>query len=70
MESLLEIINASIKTRIFTSCLKKFVVKPVLKKVSTQDVDNYHTITLVPAPSKILEKIISKHLSFFEKQNF
>jgi hypothetical protein len=47
---------------------KKSVVKPILKKGSTLDVDNYHPITLVPALLKILEKIISEQLlSFFEK---
>jgi hypothetical protein len=64
---LLEIINASTKTGIFP-CLKKLVVKLILKKGSTQDVNNYCPITSAPALSKILEKIISKQmLAFFEK---
>jgi potassium voltage-gated channel Eag-related subfamily H protein 8 len=68
IEPLLEIINASIKTGIFPSCLKKSVIKPNLKKGSTLDVNNYRPITLVPALSKILEKIISKWLlAFLEK---
>jgi hypothetical protein len=69
MEPLLEIINASIKTEIFPSCLKQSVVKPIFKNGPTQVVDNYRPISLVPALWKMSEKIISKQLSFFEKHN-
>jgi hypothetical protein len=47
---------------------KNLLQKQSLKGGSTQDVDNYHPVALVPALSKILENIILKQfLSFCEK---
>jgi hypothetical protein len=40
IKPLFEIINASINIGIFPSCLKNSVVKMILKKGSTQDVNN------------------------------
>jgi hypothetical protein len=49
---------------------KKSVVKPIFKKGTTDDVDNYRSITLVQAMSVILEKIVAEQLvSFLDKHN-
>jgi potassium voltage-gated channel Eag-related subfamily H protein 8 len=67
---LLEIINTTMKNGIFPLCLKKSTVKLIFKKGTTDDVDNYRPITLVPAMSLILEKIVAKQLvSFLDKHN-
>jgi hypothetical protein len=39
----------------FSVMPKKSVVKPILKKGTTDDVDNYYPITSVPVTSMILE---------------
>jgi hypothetical protein len=62
---LLEIINTTIKNGIFPSCLKKSVVKPIFKKGTTYDVDNYHPITSVPAMSIVAKQLVS----FLDKHN-
>jgi hypothetical protein len=46
------------------------VVKPIYKKGKKEDAINYRPITLVPAPSKVLEKVIANQLiAFLEKHN-
>jgi hypothetical protein len=44
---------------------KKTVVKPIYKNGMKEDANNYHPITLVPALSKILGKVIVNQISFF-----
>jgi hypothetical protein len=49
---------------------KKSAVKPIFKKGTKDDVDNYRPITLVWAMSMILEKIVAKQVvSFLDKHN-
>jgi hypothetical protein len=44
---------------------KKSVVKPIFKKGTTYDVDNYRPITLVPAMSMVAKQLVS----FLDKHN-
>jgi hypothetical protein len=41
------------------------VVIPIYKKGTKEDANNYRPITLVPALSKILEKVIANQLTAF-----
>jgi hypothetical protein len=56
LKPILELVNASIREGIFSSTSKKKpAVKPIHKKGTKEDADNYHLITPVPALSQILE---------------
>jgi hypothetical protein len=67
---LLELVNASIREGISPSTLKKSVVILVYKKGTKEDANKYRPITLVPALSKILEKVIANQLTdFLDKHN-
>jgi hypothetical protein len=49
---------------------KKSVVKPIYKKWPKEDANNNCPITLVPALSKILEKVLQNQLiSYLDKHN-
>ena len=55
---------------IFPNCLKKAVVIPIFKSGSKSLVNNYRPISLLPAISKILEKIINNRLiNYLEKKS-
>jgi hypothetical protein len=70
IKPLLELVNVSIREGIFPSKLKKSVVKPIYKKGKKEEAINYRPITLVPALSKVLEKVITNQLiAFLEKHN-
>jgi hypothetical protein len=70
IKPLLQLVNVSIREGIFPSKLKKSVVKPIYKKGKKEDAINYQPIALVPALSKVLEKVISNRLiAFLEKHN-
>jgi hypothetical protein len=70
IKPLLEIINIVIRTGTFPECLKRSVVIPIPKNGVTTEANNYFPITLVPAMSKVLEKIIAMQLvSFINKHN-
>jgi hypothetical protein len=50
--------------------MKKSVVKPIYKKGTKEDANNYRPITLVPALSKVLEKVTANQLvAFLDKDN-
>jgi hypothetical protein len=57
LKPLLEIINVVNRTGTFPECLKISVVIPIPKKGVTTEANNYCPITLVPAMSKVMEKI-------------
>ena len=63
------IINESFITHIFPSDLKKAKLVPVYKKGDRQCIANYRPISLLPAVSKVIEKVINarlvQHLSVF-----
>jgi hypothetical protein len=67
----LELVSASNREGMFPSTLKKSVVKPVYKKCLKEDANNYFLITLVPALSRILEKVLANQLiSYLDKHSY
>ena len=64
------IINQSLFTGIFPKDLKIAKVIPIYKKDDEQIFDNYRPISLLPAISKIFEKIVSKQIiNYFTTNN-
>lgn len=65
------IFNLSFKLGCFPTCFKKSVVVPLIKKSNSIKMDNLRPISLLPIPSKILEKIMKKRLlSFLNSKHF
>ena len=56
------LINKSINESIFPSSLKFAIVTPVHKSGDPQEVSNYQPISILPAISKVMEKIVSEQL--------
>ena len=55
----------------FLNVFKQAKIRPIFKKGNPLDVNNYRTISLLPALSKILEEITHKRLySFLTRQKF
>ncbi len=65
--SITSIVNCSLSTGIFPSCLKQAFIEPLLQKSALDPLEftNYWTISKLPCISKILEKVffISAELS-------
>jgi hypothetical protein len=66
---LTHIFQKCISEGIFPKCLKKSVVIPIFKSGSKAQVANYRPISLLPATSKILEKIINNRLVQYLEKN-
>lgn len=67
---LCHIINLSLTDGHFPDKLKYTVIKPIFKKGSVTDMDNYRPIALIPVFSKIFEKIIYIRLiAFLDKHH-
>ena len=67
---LTHIVNLTLKTGIFPDALKQAKVIPLLKSGNRSDIKNYRPISILPAFSKIFEKVITSRLvSFFEHNN-
>lgn len=64
------ICNLSLSTGIFPDLFKKALVHPIFKSGDRSLVENYRPISVLPALSKILEKIINSRLvSYLETNN-
>ena len=61
---LCHIINLSIQSLSVPSQWKSAIVKPLFKEDSRSDVSNYRPISILPACSKILEKLV--HIQLYE----
>jgi len=59
------ICNLSITTNTFPDAWKLAQVTPIFKKNSTQDLNNYRPISILPVLSKLIEKHVSIHLYEF-----
>lgn len=68
--SLCKIFNASLIFGKIPSIWKEANVLPLYKKGSPADISNYRPVSLLCTPSKILEKIIYKHLYNHFRDNF
>lgn len=67
---LTHIVNLTLKTGIFPDALKKAKVIPLFKSVNRSDIENDRPIAILPAFSKIFEKVITSRLvSFLENKN-
>ena len=66
---LAHIINLTLKTGIFPDQLKKAKVIPIFKSGDRSDINNYRPISILPAVSKIFEKIISVRLIDYLEKN-
>jgi hypothetical protein len=62
---LTHLINLSFSTGSFPQALKLSIVKPLYKKGSKEDVNNYRPITLIPILSKVFEKCMLKRIINF-----
>ena len=68
-EPLCNIFNWSFTTGIFPAELKPAIVTPIFKNGDPHTINNYRPISILPAFSKILEKLVNNRLTdFLEKQ--
>jgi len=64
------LINMSIETSVVPDCLKLAKIVPIYKAKQKNDFANYRPVSLLPAISKILEKVIYKRLyTFLDSSN-
>lgn len=63
------IINISLTTGTFPSDWKKSKVIPVYKSGSKSDIENYRPISVIPAASKVIEKIVHEQLYTYMEDN-
>ncbi len=67
---LTQIINCSFETGTFPKALKRAKVIPIFKKDLPSKTENYRPISILPALSKVFEKLfLNRLLSFFENNN-
>jgi hypothetical protein len=70
IKPVVHIYNVSFQTGIFPDIMKKAKIRPLFKKGDKQDIQNYRTISILSAFSKILEKLMyNRLLSFLMKHN-
>jgi hypothetical protein len=67
-EPLAHIFKASLVSGVFPDKMKLATVRPIHKRGDTQESGNYRPISILPALSKILEKLVYKRLMYFIKQ--
>jgi hypothetical protein len=69
VQPLTHIVNASLNDGIFPHEAKVAIVKPLFKKGDPQLMENYRPISLLPAVSKVLEKIVCEIILNFLENN-
>uniref|UniRef100_A0A3Q3EA14 Reverse transcriptase domain-containing protein n=1 Tax=Labrus bergylta TaxID=56723 RepID=A0A3Q3EA14_9LABR len=57
-----QMINRSLDESVFPSTLKTAIVTPVHKSGDRQEVSNYRPISILPAISKVIEKVLAEQL--------
>ena len=68
-EPLTDIINTSLQRSVFPHNWKQSKVTPVFKHGSRTDVNNYRPISITPALSRILEKVVDLQLGSYIESN-
>ena len=66
---LTHLINLTIKSSEFPDCLKIARVTPLFKKGDVSDPNNYRPISILPALSKIVEKVLSIQIQNYLDSN-
>ena len=66
---LTKIINTSITTSTYPSDWKKSRLVPVYKSGSTSEIENYRPISVIPAVSKLIEKIVHGQLAEYLEES-
>jgi hypothetical protein len=69
IEPLTIIINQSLLTGIFPQKLKIAKVVPIFKSKDKSDINNYRPVSLLPAISKVFERVVYNQLYNYLKQN-
>jgi len=59
------LINLSLSEGCFPDVYKTAIIKPVLKKSDPEILDNYRPISILPAVSKVLERVVADQLIRF-----
>ena len=62
LPSLLQMINISLHTGVFPGVSKEARVFPIYKGGPSEDPSNYRPISILPNVSKVIEKLVTKHL--------
>lgn len=66
---LLHLINLSIKEGKFPHSYKMAIITPIYKSGALIDSSNYRPISILPAMSKVLEKVIANQLMIYLENN-
>lgn len=61
-EPIAHIINQSFRECVFPSSCKTAIVTPIFKSGNRKDIKNYRPISILPAVSKVIEKIVAEQL--------
>ena len=70
LDPLVHIFNSSFEEGVFPTQMKVAKVLPLFKAGNSSDVNNYRPISILPAFSKIFEKLVAKRLrKFLESKN-
>ncbi len=70
LKPLVNLINLSIRESKFPSNWKTSIITPIFKAGSVDEVQNYRPISILPAISKILEKLVAEQLiNYLEKHD-
>jgi hypothetical protein len=69
IDPLLHIINQSIREGIFPDKCKLARIKPIFKKGDVRELGNWRPISILPALSKILERVVCEQLTHYLEDN-